>query len=136
MGKYNYTEAMHYDVMEYIKDNYTITERLEKLENRDEWETELHDSLWVEDSVTGNASGSYTFNRHLAKKYVIDNIEILADALHEFCTESKEIGERFLNEDWEYFDVTIRCFLLSGAIVHALDELEEFYNRIFPKVED
>ena len=136
MEKYNYTKAMHEDVLEYIKNHYTITEQLEKLEDRDEWETELNDTLWVEDSVTGNASGSYTFNRYMAREYVIGNIEILADALRDFCTEPKEIGERFLNEEWEYFDVTIRCFLLGGAIVHALDELQEWYDKILPKVED
>lgn len=136
MEKYNYTKAMHEDVMEYIKDNYTITEQLEKLEDRSEWETELNDTLWVEDSVTGNASGSYTFNRYMAREYVIGNIEVLADALGEFCTEPTEIGQRFLNEDWEYFDVTIRCFLLGGAIVHALDELQEWYDKILPRVED
>lgn len=135
MEKYNYHRALQEDVLEYIKDNFSTIEQLEKLENREEWEMELNDSLWVEDSITGNASGSYTFNRYKAREYVIGNIEILGDAFNEFCTEPKEIGERFLNEDWEYFDVTIRCFLLGGAIVHALDELEDWYNRILPKVE-
>ena len=31
----------------------------------------------------------------------------------------------FLEENWEYFDVTIRCYLLSQAISAAIDELEE-----------
>ena len=136
MEKYNYPRAMQEDVLEYIKDNFTTLEQLEKLEKRDEWEMELNDSLWVEDSITGNASGSYTFNSYKARDYAMGNIEILRDALHDFDIEPKEIGERFLNEDWEYFDVTIRCYLLSGAIVHALDELENWYDKIMPKVEE
>jgi hypothetical protein len=79
----------------------------------------------VEDSVTGNASGSYTFNRWTAKEYVADNMELLKDALDEFCTESRTIAEHFLNEDWEYFDVSIRCYLLGSVISEVLDELED-----------
>lgn len=130
--KYNYYEAIKEDVITYIKDNYTIEEQLENLDNRDEWLEKLNDDLWIEDSVTGNASGSYTFSTYKAKEYVMDNIEILKEALSEFCDESKSIVEKFLNEQWEYFDVTIRCYLLYGAINQALDELEEYYNKILP----
>lgn len=134
--KYNYCEEIKKDVTTYIKDNYTILEQLEKLESRDEWEQELNDALWVEDSVTGNASGSYTFNRYMAKEYVGEWLDVLRDALKEFGTPSEMIVEKFLDGEWEYFDVTIRCYLLGGAIVHALDELEEYYNNILPIVKE
>lgn len=130
--KYNYCEAIRNDVLNYIKENYTIQEQIENLEDRDEWEEKLNDGLWVEDSVTGNASGSYTFNRCQAREYVIEWLDVLKDALEDFGTPSETIVNNFLNEEWEYFDVTIRCYLLGGAINKALDELEEWYNNILP----
>ena len=134
--KYNYCEEIKKDITTYIKDNYTTKEQLENLENREEWEQKLNDDLWVEDSVTGNASGSYTFNRCQAREYVVEWLDVLKDALDDFGTPSETIANNFLNEEWEYFDVTIRCYLLGGAIVHALDELEEYYNKILPRVEN
>ena len=121
---YNYLEQMTLDVKEWIEGEHTPEEIRENFEDREEWENELNDSLWVNDSVTGNASGSYTFNRYIARDYVIYNIDLLSEAIQEFCVESETVRDKFLNEDWEYFDVTIRCYLLAQAISAALDELE------------
>lgn len=125
MEKYNYQKAMLEDVLEYISEHYTQEELLEKLEDKDTFYEELNEAMWIDDSVTGNASGSYTFNTYKAKEYVENNLDILREALEEFSVEPKTFMEKFLNEDWEHFDVTIRCYLLSGAIYEALEELEE-----------
>lgn len=45
--------------------------------------------------------------------------------ISEHYTEEETIAEKFLDEEWEYFDVTIRCYLLDRAIENALDSLEE-----------
>lgn len=42
-----------------------------------------------------------------------------------FCTPAEEIGNKFLNENWEYLDVTARCYVLGMAISEVLDELED-----------
>lgn len=118
---YNYFEEVKKDVMDYI--NCEIN--LSGYEDMDELEQFLNDELWTVDSVTGNASGSYTFNRLEAKEYVTENMNLLADALEEFGTDSKTIADKFLNENWEYFDVTIRCYVLSRAISDALEEIGE-----------
>ena len=120
MARYDYTEAVMNDIRTYLEDEYQnkYTEY-----DREELETELHDDLWINDSVTGNASGSYTFCRQEAKEYVVENMSLLMDACEAFCVEAKEIGKRFLAEDWEYFDVTIRCYCLSEAITNVLDEM-------------
>ena len=113
---------------EYVLKNYTKEETRENLAtraSRNQFAQELHDFLWSHDSVTGNASGSYTFNSYRAKEYVTDNGDLLREALQEFCTEAETIAEKFLYEEWEYFDVTIRCYLLYRAIENALDSLEE-----------
>lgn len=60
---YNYLEAVKEDVKEYIAENIDISEfgDIEKLKEK------LHDDLWINDDVTGNASGSYTCNRRITR---------------------------------------------------------------------
>ena len=127
MEKYNYYEAMATDIRNYIVENYTAEELTEKLKDADGFNEELNNVLWVEDSVTGNGSGSYTFSRSKAKGYILndpDNIDLLREALKEFCVDGDTIAEKFLSGDWEYFDVTIRCYLLYGAIFEIVEALE------------
>lgn len=132
---YDYKQTMNDDIRDHIRENYAPEEIAEKLRDRDEWEQELNDDLWIDDSVTGNASGSYTFNRAKAREYVQDNTELLQEALREFCTESETIAEKFLNDDWEYFDVTIRCYLLGSVLYEVLDELEKEFPKELEEVQ-
>lgn len=126
---YNYYVSMKEDIQEYINENYTNEELKEKLEDPEAFQEELNDDLWVTDSVTGNASGSYAFDRWTAREYVIENLDILKEALEEFETDASTIGNNFLNEEWEYFDVTIRCYILSGVISEVLEELKEIKSN-------
>lgn len=116
---YNYLESIIEDVKEAIAEYDT-----KEFCDREEFEERLNDDLFIDDSVTGNASGSYTFNRAEAKNYVEDNLDLLAEACREFGVDDATIGEKFLDEDFEYFDVTIRCYLLGRAIAEALDDME------------
>lgn len=117
---YNYMEEMKQDIKAYLEDEFEY--RYSEMDH-DELEQELYDDLWINDSVTGNASGSYTFCRATAKEYVIDNMEICKEAIDEFCVDANTVADKFLSEDWEYFDVTIRCYLLGSAIAEVLDEM-------------
>ena len=117
---YNYIASMIEDVKEAIRD-FDTTE----YQSRNDFEEALNDALWIWDSVTGNASGSYTFNSYTAKEYVTDNMGLAKEALIEFGTEPERIADMFLNEDWESMDVIIRCYLLGQAISEALDEIED-----------
>ena len=122
--EYNYLEAVTADVLEHIREEYSTEEIAAKLDERDEWEQELHDDLWCCDSVTGNASGSYTFNTWRAEEYLAHNWGELADALLEFgCSDCNPI-----EKGAEWCDVAIRCYLLTQAIGDALDELEAEVN--------
>lgn len=120
MKNYNYLESMIADILDYIAENVEIS----NYSDREELENYLNDELWTVDQVTGNASGSYTFNCWTARDYVLNNMDILADMFDGFGIESAEIGEHFRSEDWEWFDVSIRCYLLGTAISDALDELD------------
>ena len=122
---YNYMDSLKKDIYAYLIENYEEGEIVEMIENdRDEFETSLHDALWICDHVTGNASGSYTFNRQRAKENVVDNMYLLVEMAKEFGIDAKEIGKKFLEENWEYFDVSIRCYLLGSAINEVFDEIE------------
>lgn len=58
MEKYDYLSAVESDVREYIENNVNFHD----YSDLDEMKEDLNEKLSVEDSVTGNASGSYTFN--------------------------------------------------------------------------
>ena len=123
MEKYNYLENVTADAKQAILENLNYW----KFSDREELEEIANDELWVDDSVTGNGSGSYTFNREAAKEDVTrsdDGMDTLRDAVREFDREH-EAFTAFLEENWEYLDVTIRCYLLGQAISAAIDELEE-----------
>lgn len=115
---YNYLEAMASDIVDYIRDN-----GIDIAGDIDDTADRLGELLWVEDGVTGNASGSYTFSRWQARQYVLDNVDLLLEVCGEFGIDAAEIGQRFLDEDWEWMDVSIRCCLLSCAIYEALHTL-------------
>lgn len=125
---YDYQTVVKEDVKEYIRENYSadeIRENLETMSARSGFEEKLYDNLWIEDSVTGNASGSYTFNTWQAEENLCHNMDLLEEACEGFAQGVGDAVERGA----EYCDVTIRCYLLSGAISDALDEIEnEIYN--------
>ena len=119
--RYDYRAAVTADIIDYIREHYTVREIAEKLRGeREDWEDELRDDLWTVDSVTGNASGSYTCNGWYAEEYICHNLDLLGEAVEEFGG-SIDI----LKAGAEACDVTIRCYLLGECVAVALDELEE-----------
>lgn len=119
MEKYDYIESMTKDIIDYIRENYTDEEIRAELDERIDWEEKLNYDLWTEDSVTRNASGSYTFNAWKAEEYICHNLDLLSEAMEEFDTDRNA-----LKMGAEWCDVTIRCYLLGQAISNALDSLE------------
>ena len=115
MEKYNYFEAVKADVLDYINEN----EIKVTTSNRDDIEQQLNDDLFCNDSVTGNASGSYTFSTWQAEENLCHNLDLLGEALKEFGSSAD-----YLEKGAEACDVTIRCYLLGQAISEALDEVE------------
>ena len=119
---YDYREAMTENVKQWITDEVNLSDWTE---DREGLEQQLNDDLWTADSVTGNGSGSYTFNCAQASLYVLDNMDLLQEAIEEFATDPATVGDKFISEDWDWFDVTIRCYLLGSVISEVLDEMEE-----------
>lgn len=115
MKTYDYLENVKEDVRNYIEENKIVVTS----SNREEVEQELNDTLFVNDSVTGNASGSYTFSTWQAEENLCHNSELLTEALTEFGYDLS-----YLEKGAEACDVTIRCYLLGQAISEVLDEIE------------
>lgn len=115
---YDYREAMTEDVKEWIKENIDLTEWTE---DREGLEQQLNDDLWTEDSITGNASGSYYCNSYKAEESIAHNWDLLNEALDEFEQNNINVIEKGA----EWADVTIRCYLLWSVISDVLDEMEE-----------
>lgn len=121
--KYNYLEAMKSDILGFIAENVN---REEYTGSREELEERLNEDCWTADSVTGNASGSYYCNAYKAREAVISGgVDHFREACRDFDLDAAETGMRFINGEWEWIDVTIRCYLLNQAVNAVLDILEE-----------
>ena len=122
MEIYDYREAVREDVLDYIRDEVNLDEWRGNRDGLEEW---LNDHLWTVDSVTGNGSGSYTFNTWKAEENLCHNWDLLAEALDELGSTTDS-----LKQGAEALDVTIRCYLLGQAIAEALDELEDDLQEV------
>ena len=119
---YNYIEVMKEDILNWVDDSMTDKE----FPDREDMEEFLNDALWAENDVTGNGDTNGYFVYHdEAKNAVTDNMELCKEAVAEFGLSANTIVEHFLDEDWAYFDATIRCYLLGQAIHEALDQIYE-----------
>jgi len=108
---YNYEEAVLEDVKAAILENLRSGMYVE-FDDLEDAQDEIQEDLWTDDSVTGNASGSYTFNTFMAELYLVGNGDLYGEALEEYGGE--------YDSSPEARDVTIRCHLLGNAISEAL----------------
>ena len=120
MEQYNYLEAVIEDVKQYIEDEIDLTEWKG---NRDRLEEQLNDDLFVNDTVTGNASGSYYCNTWKAEEALAHNLELIEEVAEEWGIEPTISAGYEHGAEW--WDVTIRCYYLGQAIGEVLDDLEE-----------
>lgn len=112
--KYDYMENLKGDIKDYIEENKKY------LEGKDE--NELYDIMFLEDSITGNASGSYYCNTWKAEESLCHNMDLLKEALEMFGYTNGIDQELATNAEW--CDVTIRCYLLGQALGEVLEEIE------------
>lgn len=124
MNKYDYREAMYNDICMYINIYFEKGEYADESgkwlreDNREEVQEALYDELWTSDTVTGNASGSYTWQ---AEENLCHNLDLLREACDKFGSSVGDAIERGA----EYCDVTIRCYLLGEVLGQVLDDMQE-----------
>lgn len=126
MEKYNYYESVKQDIIEYIKNNNILEEKVEKEQmDRDELYYYLQDELWSTDAVTGN-SELYYDTEDACFKNLAGNSNLIYQAVNEFCIDDninliiQHFQDRALAR---YLDSTVRCYLLDRCLEDALDEL-------------
>ena len=114
MERYDYREHVSEDVRDYIANHYTREELKSMADDLEDLGEKLRDEMWTADSVTGNGSGSYTFNAWQAEEFLCHNLDLL-----------QEVGGVFgyldLNSP-EGCDVSIRCYLLDECISEVLNK--------------
>ena len=121
MEQYDYLNAVINDVKAAIKD--FDEEEKNELAGHDEDEKKeyIYDLLAENDSVTGNASGSYTLSAWKAEENLCHNGDLIEEMAGAFGYSS--INE-LANLGAEGVDVAIRCYVLPEAIRRALEEEE------------
>lgn len=119
---YNYFEAVCDDVREVMVRSWT--DRLADFETLEELREALNDELWGLDSVTGNASGSYTFSTWKAEEYLSHNWGVLEEACAALGADMGEV----VKTGAENADVLIRCYYLGAAIDKVLLDFEKHFN--------
>ncbi len=115
---YDYYVAVKEDILNYIKEEVDMNNM-----DLDELKERLYEDLINKDSITGNASGSYTFCQSKAQKYVEENKDLVREMCDEFGGHQR-ITDWWLTDDYESIDVSLRCYVLGNAIEMAVEELE------------
>lgn len=125
---YDYYIEVLEAVKEAAEDGYT-PEDLEPVDLED-YAEKLNDALWIDDGVTGNASGSFFCNSYEAEEALAGNWDLAAEAMREFGQEDINA----LEKGAEWVDVTIRCYLLNSCIADYIeaneDDLTERIERL------
>ncbi len=86
-----------------------------------------YDRCYMADSITGNASGSYTFNTWQAEENVC---HLLWDEdLWLLLNGSMEVNPADMAKGPEYIDVSIRCALVSECLDAVLEEKQEQFDE-------
>ena len=119
MEQYDYLNAVINDIKKYGIPELSEDQReeLAKLDE-DEKEEYLYDLFFDKDSITGNASGSYTFNAWKAEENLCHNGELIvymAKCYGYSLDQLADLGP-------EAIDVSLRCYVLPEAIIRVLEE--------------
>ena len=120
MERYDYRQHVLDDVRDYISYNYTREELKELADDLDGLCEKLSYEMWTADGVTGNGSGSYTFNAWQAEENLCHNFDLI-----------QEVDREFGGLDLSYpegCDVSIRCYYLDECINEVLNE---YYSDLY-----
>lgn len=106
---YDYKQAVHDDVLN----------ALQEINTEEYTEYQLFELLYNDDYVTGIASGSYTMSRYKAQCNLINNQDLVEEAIDSgLITEVRDII------DAEKIDVIIRCLILERDFSEILNDFK------------
>lgn len=126
MEKYDYYKNVREDIKQRLNE-WLDFNRINDYSDIDEVISAVYDDFFNSDSVTGNGSGSYTFNSWAAEENLCHNMDLLKEALNEFGGELNDYIDSA-----EACDVTIRCYVLGQLVGEVV---KEFVEEQFPEFE-
>lgn len=128
---YDYKENVKSDCIDAIREYIEYHADDVKGMSKNRLQEKLYDALWIDDSVTGNASGSYTFNAWQAHENLNGNMDLLGEAMSEFGCDCD-----VLEKGSEWCDVTIRCYLLGECLIEAMNEIDDEIEEAIEEEEE
>lgn len=126
MEKYDYYKNVREDVKQRLNE-WLDFDRINDYSDIDEVINAVYDDFFNSDSITGNGSGSYTFNSWAAEENLCHNMDLLKEALDELGGELNDYIDSA-----EACDVTIRCYVLGQLVGEVV---KEFVEEQFPEFE-
>lgn len=115
---YSYPENVKNDIKEYINDELDTGTFGLLVQGDEDTIEDIRDTLFNEDSVTGNMSGSYTMNTRKAEENLIGNWDLLEEAINEF-----DLHVNPIKKGAEWCDSVIRCYLVDWCFTEAIKEI-------------
>ena len=115
---YSYPENVKNDIKEYINDELDTGTFGLLVQGDEDTIEDIRDTLFNEDSVTGNMSGSYTMNTRKAEENLIGNWGLLEEAINEF-----DLHVNPIKKGAEWCDSLIRCYLVDWCFTEAIKEI-------------
>ena len=126
MEKYDYYKNVCEDIKQRLNE-WLDFNKINDYSDIDEVISAVYDDFFNSDSVTGNGSGSYTFNSWAAEENLCHNMDLLKEALDELGGELNDYIDSA-----EACDVTIRCYVLGQLVGEVV---KEFVEEHFPEFE-
>lgn len=126
MEKYDYYKNVREDIKQRLNE-WLDFDRINDYSDIDEVISAVYDDFFNSDSVTGNGSGSYTFNSWVAEENLCHNMDLLKESLDELGGELNDYIDSA-----EACDVTIRCYVLGQLVGEVV---KEFVEEHFPEFE-
>ena len=117
MKTYSYPQHVKEDIEDYINDELDTGTFGLLVQGDEDTIEDVRDTLFNEDSVTGNMSGSYTMNTRKAEENLIGNWDLL-EAINEF-----DLHVNPIKKGAEWCDSLIRCYLVDWCFTEAIKEI-------------
>ena len=121
---YDYREAVKNSVIDWLEEHKEEVEARHSQMGEDEFAEWVIDECMMSDSVTGNASGSYTFSTWKAEECLCHNLDLLVEVVEDYGGGAEYVGQAIM-KGAETCDVTIRCYVLYEVVGQAIDEFFE-----------
>ena len=118
MKMYSYPQAVKSDIREYLKEELDVGTFGLLIQGDDDTIEDVREELFEDDSITGNASGSYTMNSLEAEQNLAGNWDLLREAKDEL-----DPGVDLIAKGPEFCDVLIRCYLVDWCFNETLNDI-------------